>query len=170
MDHVTRAVLHELELLGASRVVISTNIELRRDGSPLSNRRAPDDCGAAIFFTLKGRQVALACDKWDRPECNVYAIAKHIEAMRGQTRWGIGSVEQAFSGYTALPPKTHASCWEQLGLNETATEEQVLAAWRLKARDAHPDSEGGSHEAFVSLSEAKDIALATIRARNGGSK
>ena len=44
----------ELGRLGASRVVVSTNIELRRDGQPYSNRRDPSDSGVAVYFTLKG--------------------------------------------------------------------------------------------------------------------
>lgn len=162
MSHATDCLLHEIKLLGGWAVVISTNVELRRDGLPRSDRRTPDDQGAAVYFTLDQKRVSLACDKWDRVECNVYAIAKHVEALRGQARWGVGSVQQAFAGYTALPEKRGPSCWEELGLAETATEEQVLAAWRQRAKEAHPDA-GGSVEAFQTLSDAKDIALATIR-------
>jgi hypothetical protein len=41
-----------------------------------------------------------------------------------------------------------------------------MAAWREKAKSAHPDA-GGSHEAFTALSEAKYIALATARQNQG---
>jgi hypothetical protein len=106
----------------------------------------------------------LACDKWNRPEDNLWAIAKHIDALRGQARWGVGSVEQAFAGYAALPHRSGPDPWEVLGVQQTATEAEVLAAFRHKARAAHPDT-GGSHDAFAELSQAKDIALATIRSR-----
>ena len=42
-------VLDELRLLKAKNVIISTNVELRRDGLPRSGRRAPDDPGAAVY-------------------------------------------------------------------------------------------------------------------------
>lgn len=71
------------------------------------------DRGAAVYFEMKGKPVSLACDKWNRVEDNIWAIAKHIEALRGQQRWGVGSIEQAFRGYTALPAigESSASEW-----------------------------------------------------------
>jgi hypothetical protein len=154
----------ELQRLGARYPVISTNVRTRLDGRPLSNQGRPIDTGVAVYFTLKERRTVLACDKWNRPEANLWAIAKHIDALRGQNRWGVGSVEQAFAGYAALPHRSGPDPWEVLGLTCSASEEQVLAAYRQKARTAHPDA-GGSHDAFAELSQAKDIALATIRSR-----
>jgi hypothetical protein len=97
---------HELRLLGATEVILSTNIELTQKGLPYSNRRQPDDPGVAVFFKLKKQSLALACDKWDRVADNVWAIALHINAIRGQSRWGVGTIEQAFMGYAALPAAT----------------------------------------------------------------
>ena len=70
-------------MLGAQRIVISTNAELRQDGFPYSNRRAPEDVGVAVYFTLEGRPYVLPCDKWERVADNLAAIAKHVEAKRG---------------------------------------------------------------------------------------
>jgi len=52
-----------------------------------------------------------------------------------------------------------------LGIQPTSTEDEVLKSWRQKANDAHPDKPGGSHNKMAELNAAKDIALATIRAR-----
>ncbi len=101
-----------------------------------------------------------------RSEENLYAIAKHVEALRGQDRWGVGSLDQAFAGYAALQHRTEADPWELLGVATTASEPEILAAYRDKAKSAHPDV-GGSHEAFAALSQAKDTALATLRSRRG---
>lgn len=155
----------ELSRMGVTRVVLSTNIELRRDGLPYSNQKDPKDSGVAVYFTLNGKSVVLACDKWNTVGDNIWAIAKHIEALRGQDRWGVGSIDQAFTGYLALNEKTQASCWEVLGITAQASEGEIMAAYRSKSKTTHPDA-GGSIGAWNELNAAKDIALATVRNRN----
>src|SRR5690606_6952544 len=73
-----RECLWELHRLGARNAVISTNIELRRDGLPYSGRRAPDDPGVAAYFTYEGRQQCIPCDRWATVEENLRAIWKSI--------------------------------------------------------------------------------------------
>jgi hypothetical protein len=148
----------ELDRLGAGSVVLSTNIELRLDGLPRADRSRPMDSGVAVYFQLKGRDVALACDRWDRVEDNIVALAKHIEALRGMDRWGVGSVEQAFRGYEALPaPK---NWWEVLGLaGPTGSRDDINAAWRRASSSAHPDRPGGSHDRMAEVNRARDQAL-----------
>jgi hypothetical protein len=80
---------------------------------------AANDPGIAVYFTLGKKRVVLACDKWAAPQENIYAIAKHVEALRGQDRWGVGSIEQAFAGYMALEERTGPSCFEILGISLT---------------------------------------------------
>jgi hypothetical protein len=75
----------ELDRLGATYVTLSTNIELRLDGQPRSNQAEPGDPGVAAYFRLGGKQIALACDKWDRVADNIAALAKHIEASMTYT-------------------------------------------------------------------------------------
>lgn len=96
--------MRELVRADACDITISTNLELRLDGIPRSGRPEPDDPGAAVYFVLDGRPIALACDKWDTVADNIAAIAKHVESLRGQERWGVGSMAQAFAGFVALPP------------------------------------------------------------------
>jgi hypothetical protein len=145
-----------------NRVVVSTNIRTRNDGLPYSAAKEPDDSGVAAYFQLDGKDAVLACDKWDRVADNIAAIAAHLGALRGQERWGVGSLEQAFAGYAALPEKSGPSCWETLGIQIDSPEQVIMDAYRRKAREAHPDN-GGSHEAFIAVTQAKDIALATMR-------
>jgi hypothetical protein len=156
----------ELGRLGASNYVVSTNSQSRLDGKPRGDQRS-GDTGVAVYFTLKQRRTVLACDKWDRVPDNIWAVAKHIEAMRGQVRWGVGSVEQAFAGYAALNHRTGPSCWEVLGFRDgqVVDEAAVLNAWRTLANVRHPDKPGGSNEAMTELNAAKDTALSTIRNR-----
>lgn len=157
----------ELEAIRAGSPILSTNLELRLDGRPRADRSAPSDPGAAIYFTLKGREIALACDRWDRVADNIVAIAKHIEALRGQDRWGVGTIEQAFAGYEALPAPEQ--WWQVLGVGVQATAAEINARYRELARAAHPDT-GGSEAAMARLNAARDAGLQnpTARATGGG--
>ena len=127
-------------------VVISSNIGLRQDGLPYSNRRAPDDPGAAVYFRIGEDPHVLACDRWASVGENLRAIAKHIEALRGQDRWGVGSLARAFSGYTAIPEKTGGtSWWMVLGVPKNADLDEINYAYRIRAKRFHPDAVGGGN-------------------------
>lgn len=140
-------------MLGGRNAVISSNIQLRQDGLPYANRRAPDDAGVAVYFAYKGRQMCFACDKWRDVYDNIYAIGKTIEALRGIERWGTGDmVEQAFMGFVALPAPKSAN--EILGVKPGASIEEIDAAFRAKAKAAHSDL-GGNDAAMAELNEAR---------------
>ncbi|WP_347271875.1 J domain-containing protein [Rhizorhabdus histidinilytica] len=147
----------EVDLLGARDVILSTNVELRLDGQPRSDRGNPVDTGAALYFKLKGRDTVLACDRWDRVADNIIAIAKHIEAIRGMDRWGVGTVEQVFTGYQALPAPEQ--WWQVLGVSAAAAVDEIDAAYRRLAPAAHPDR-GGSDAAMARLNAARDAGRA----------
>ncbi|MCD6674897.1 MAG: DnaJ domain-containing protein [Burkholderiaceae bacterium] len=144
------AIVREVELLtgtrcwGSANVVISTNIPLRRDGLPLANQRKPDDVGVAVYFTYKQQQRCFACDRWDKIEDNMQAIAKTIDALRGIARWGTGDMlDAAFTGFAALPaPGAAREWWEVLGVARTASIDEARAAYRRAASEAHPDRGG----------------------------
>jgi hypothetical protein len=151
----------QLDLLGAKSVLLSTNVELNLNGEPRGDRARPVDVGVACYFQLGGRDTVLACDKWTRVEDNVVAIAKHIDAMRGQQRWGVGSVEQAFTGYAALPAPTAKPHWTRvLGLTGAATASLIQEAYRLKAR-----ATSGNEAALLELNIARDEALQEVKSR-----
>jgi hypothetical protein len=138
----------ELRLLGASAVVLSSNISLRLDGLPYSGSREPADHGAAVYFRVKGEPRVLACDRWDKVAHNFVALARHVEAIRGQLRWGVGSLEQAFGGYKALPAMGATKPWWQiLGVSEGASIGQIDDARRELLRKHHPDVGGNSNQA-----------------------
>ncbi len=164
MAKATYFLQQELTRLSAKDAILSTNIKLRIDGLPYSDRAQPSDPGAAVYFKLEGKDVALACDQWDRVECNVYAIGKHIESIRGQARWGVGNLDQAFTGYLALPAPSSPenNCWKilQLGPDEW-TVERVNANYRALAEKYHPDR-GGSDTEMALLNQARQEALASL--------
>lgn len=149
------SLMAELRRMGARLPVLSTNVELRRDGLPYAGMKEPTDPGAAIYFEWKGRPMAFACDRWDRVKDNVQAIRKTIEALRGLDRWGTGDmVDAAFRGFEALPPPD----WRgELGLTPESTLEDAESSYRSRARSAHPDM-GGSVEGMAKLNIAIERA------------
>lgn len=144
-DHL----LHELKLLGARKVVISTNVpNSRRDGQIPSDAPNPKDCGAAVYFVLLGKPRVLACDKWDRLADNLTALAKDIEAQRGRIRWGVGSLEQAYAGYSnLLSAVERRSWWQVLGFKERPSLTMAEHVWEGLIAMHHPDKGGDANVA-----------------------
>jgi len=149
--------MREIQLLGGSLPVLSSNIPLKRDGLPYAGQKEPDDRGVAVYFTLKKQQMCFCCDRWDKVGDNIQAIRHTIAALRGIERWGTGDmVQQAFTGFIALPAPP--SSWEVLGLKPGAGLSEIETAYRDKAKRAHPDA-GGSHDQMARLNTARDELL-----------
>lgn len=158
-------VIRQLDLLRAEECTLTANAFIRA---------TPKDKGAAVYFKLRVgwddkafkpilRSYVIPCDKWNKLEHNFWAIAKHVEAMRGQQRWGCGSLERDFAGYQALAEKTSAfGPWhEVLGISQNASSDLIKEAYRQKARIWHPDVTGGSTEKMAALNHAYEEALKT---------
>ena len=61
-------------------------------------------------------------------EHNLRAIHKHIDAVRAQARWGVGSLAQAFAGFAALPEQASGRSYRDIlgiGPDERLTVEWV---------------------------------------------
>ncbi len=142
----------ELRLLRATSVVISFN---------RTERDAYDyDPGVAVYFMLNGRQKVIARDRFCDPADNLRSIGLAIQAMRQlQRHGGDAMMDRAFTGFEALPPPR--SCWETLGVTKGVSREEINYAYRLRAKEAHPDN-GGSNKAMVELNQARDEALGSI--------
>jgi len=143
-------------------LTLSTNFELRADGRPRRDRGTPSGPDVAFFFELDGKPHLLACDRYDTIPGNIAAIAAHIEALRGQERWGVATLHEAFAGHVALPAPEQ--WWQVLGLTAAAPADLIQRRYRELARDAHPDR-GGSTAAMARLNAARDAGL---RAAAGG--
>ncbi len=151
-------VTDEVRRLGGSGLVISSNLELRRDGIPRADSRVPTDPGAAAYFTYKKKPMCFACDRWGRVEENLRAIALTIGALRGIERWGSGSmVEQAFTGFAALPAPEQP--FQVLGIGANASKEEVERAYRLLASEHHPDRPSGDADKMARINRAHDQLL-----------
>lgn len=145
--------------------LISSDLRVRLDGLPYSNQPQPADPGVAVYFRLERQDRVLACDAWSRIADNIAAIAAHIECIRGIDRYGVGTLDQAFAGYAALPAK--GDTWRAtlgFGPDDAVSAADVQRAFRDRARAAHPDVPGGSHQQMTTLNEARDQALREVSA------
>jgi hypothetical protein len=155
--------LRELALLGTRDVVISTNVPTKRNGMLYATYSEPADPGVAVYFDrLIVRQpgslwkpFVIACDTYRKLVWNLRAIGMTVEALRTIQRHGASSMlEQAFTGFAALPPAGHVRpWWEVLGVDENATKEEIKKAFTELAKIHHPDV-GGSKERMTEINAA----------------
>lgn len=163
---------NELRLLGATRVVISSNVPLRNDGKPYSRYAALDDVGVAVYFDLDGNEQCIPCDKWDRVGCNMWAIAKTVSALRGIERWGAKDmVSAAFRGFEALPApdqinlgSSYRSPRDILGieLDGVIPPDYLKMKYKQAVQEHHPDK-GGSPEEFHVVQKAYESLKKELR-------
>jgi DnaJ domain len=124
---------------------------------PYAAQKEPADTGVAVYFLRRKKQMVFACDRWHTVQDNMRAIQKTIDAIRGIERWGASEMmERAFQAFEALPAPS--TCWTILGIKPGASEADINAAYRARARGAHPDT-GGSEAKMSELNRARDEAL-----------
>jgi hypothetical protein len=149
----------QLERLEAKNVLTSTNLQLTSFGMPRADRAPPTDPGVAVYFELHGKDRVLACDQWETVAENIAAIANHIDAIRRVERYGVGTVDQAFMGYDALPAPgaDNRAPWRMtLGFKpgSVVTVDEVKIIYRARAKAWATD------EAMLKeLNLARDAAL-----------
>jgi hypothetical protein len=166
LDRARRELLEELRMLGATGVILSTAIPLRRDGQPYGSRvwRSGDDPGVAVYFTRGGKQQVIPCDTYTSPEANMRAVGLSVGAMRALDRYGVkGMLDRAFAGFAALPAPDRLDWRAELGVPSGAAigETEVEARYRRLAMAAHPDR-GGSDARMARLTRAREAALREI--------
>ncbi len=151
-------ILAELRRMGATDVVISSNIALRADGLPRSGQGQPADPGVAVYFKYDQQPVALCCDQWTKVEDNLWSIFLTLEAMRGIDRWGAAKLQATFTGYAALPAPDVEPWWQELGVTPIASVEEIRGAYRTLVKQHHPDA-GGNHDRFIAIQGAYERAM-----------
>lgn len=150
----------------AETLVISTNIKPTLHGG-VNEGGSIEDKGVSVYFIFNDQPSVIACDTFDRIGCNLWAIGKTIDAMRGIARWGGTPIlNRAFTGFKALPQQGSVSngktCWQILGIPKAgATAATIKAAYRQTAKRLHPDA-GGSSDKFDLLNRAVKDALVEI--------
>ncbi len=161
----------ELRMLGAANVVITSDLPVRRDGSPYAEGRRGTDPGIAVWFVHGGQERVIACDKWQVVADNLRALALSIGALRGLERWGASDVvTRAFQGFNALPPgSAERTNWRHVfGYSPyvpisapAQTRKEILdvvrAQYRTLMKVAHTDV-GGDNARAVELNLAMEEA------------
>lgn len=163
IDQATRRVIEELRLFGIPdwNVIVSTNLELRNDGLPRSNQRAPVDPGAAVYWRDGKQERCIAIDRYDRVADNLAAIAATLDAMRAIERHGGAAIlDRAFTGFAALPAPEQP--FQVLGVGANASKEEIERAFRLLASENHPDK-GGDPDRMARINRARDALLEQLQ-------
>lgn len=156
-------VQNELRRIGArDGAIISTDLELRKDGLPYSSQREPKDPGVAVYWQVGKETRCMAVDYYDRIADNIAAIAATLEAMRAIERHGGAEIlERAFTGFNMLPaPEQRRWWWEVLGVDQKAGHAEVEAAYLKLRSQKHPDRDGGSETEFHEVQQAWEAYLA----------
>lgn len=154
--------------LGASDLVVSSNVPIRNDGLPKAGWEPPDP-GVAVYWTEGKSKVprVIACDHWDRVRDNMRAVGLAIEALCALKRSGATQViERAFVGLNALAASNprHKSWREVFEWPSDAVPSPVAIQERFKdlLLKRHPDH-GGTDELLRELVRARTDALESIQ-------
>ncbi len=150
----------ELKRLGVrdqEGIILSSNVQVKRDGSPYSDRREPQDSGMAVYWHLPGKQTkCMAINRYDRVADNLGAVAATIAAMRAIERHGGGEIlDRVFMGFTALPGPGVKPWWQVMGFKngDDLNRSEVESKYRQLAKEFHPDT-GGDSSRFQELQGA----------------
>lgn len=160
----------EVDRLGGIYPILSTNLELRMDGRPRLDRGPPADPGVCLYFRVKDRPYAMACDTYTEVSQNIAAIAAHIEASRRQARYGVATAAETLEAFAALPAPDHVlpgqRPWRHvLGFDDTfpfgmgpiEARERVNKRYRAKAIENTGEAE------LADLNVARDAALKELQ-------
>jgi hypothetical protein len=136
---------NELGLLGAKNILITSNLKTKVDGGFYANQMRIEDAGICVYLELNGEKKCFACDKWDLPQDNIWALALNVSAIRGMERWGGSNfMKGVFTGFAQLPAPDKNN-----GINyfyNCETKEQVREKYIELAKKMHPDCGGNTFE------------------------
>ena len=150
--------MHELRLLGATEIIVSSNVPTKSDGLPYSELRLIDDPGVAVYFTFKKKPLVMARDGFISVAGNIRSLTLAIEGLRQLERHG-GShmMEKAFSGFVAIAAPDAKKPWREVFGIKPHWRGDIATLYREKARHRHPDV-GGDHTLMAELNNAYEDA------------
>jgi hypothetical protein len=149
----------ELTHLAAKDVVIEadfTEADIRLDGLPRKNARAPQFPGVRIAFESKHGPLVYQTDSCAFWEHNVRSIALGLEALRAVDRYGITRRAEQYTGWKAIGAGSSSEgvtvadatevllAWSEYQHIPATQVSQRLMIRRARGR-AHPDKHGGDH-------------------------
>ena len=125
----------------------------------LMDMNTPTDPGIAVWFIWDGDVRCIAVDRYLTVRENLQALHHVLEARRTEFRHaGIEMVRTTFRGFRAALPAPGAAHWATiLGVSQTATPDEINAAFKAKARELGAT---GNEAARTELNVARDKGLA----------
>jgi hypothetical protein len=149
---------------------LSTDLDhqSRNPNYPYANQPEPEDPGVVVRWTMDGEQYAVACDAYSRARDNLRTVGLYIREKRKMEQRPVETGESEFAN-ARLPPADdedvivagngHSEApHEVLEVERDADDEVVKAAFRAKAKTAHPDR-GGSQREFELIQNAREAML-----------
>lgn len=169
-------VLKQLTLLGAKKVVISSNALLKKDGTPSAKQPKIIDNGVAVWFQWSNNQsvwYSISCDSYSSITGNLRAIGLSVTDIRNVTRrlntplirMFMATPPQEQSQQQKPPPRQEPppkqdyqyespQLWRDiLSVPFNASWPETKRAYYQLAKQRHPDA-GGSASQFQELSRA----------------
>jgi hypothetical protein len=150
--------MDELRLLGATEIVVSSNVPVKADGLLYADNKRLDDPGIAVYFKFKKKSLVMARDPFTSVAGNLRTLGLAIEGMRQMHRHG-GDImlERAFEGFLAIAPPGWKKSWREVFDIKPDWTGNITALYREKARNRHPDV-GGSDSLMAELNVAFEEA------------
>lgn len=167
-------VFEYLGIFQVERSVLSTNIPIppgslhwldkRKVQQIVSKVEASEgyDSAAALYFRVQSIDYVVACDQYEMTSQNVGGINYTLEHLGNILRYAPLGLRQrifwALRTKTANKQDLFDHWWEILEVSPTACEEIIKAAYKVKAKQAHPDA-GGTTEQMQKINNARDKGL-----------
>lgn len=151
----------ELERLGAKDIVLSSWLELRRDGKPRADKARVQlvDPGVAVYFVLRSRQMVMARDGYRTVCDNLISMFHAVCHLRGLERHGgAHMMERAFTGFVAISDKPHWKMTLNISADENPTVAFCETRYRALAKRFQHD-----HDQMVELNLAIEQARKELR-------
>lgn len=145
----------ELRHLGAHEVMIGAGFresDLRLDGLPRADARAPSHPGVELSFDSRHGRLVYGTDTCEYWQHNVRSIALGLEALRAVDRYGITQRGQQYAGFKQLAGTVDAPSADRGRelIREHGSERAALKA-------THPDHGGGARD-FADVQAARSAA------------
>ncbi|TAL45966.1 MAG: J domain-containing protein [Salinibacterium sp.] len=151
--------LAELDRLGARKVIVSTDVPLRRDGLPYADGD-PVDPGDRRLLRAQGQALRDRLRHVHAPALQHPGDRRHRRGAPHDRAPCLDADDgAAFTGFAALPPARAAepSWWEVLAVPCDASLDQVKTRYRELARLNHPDT-GGTDAEMARINRAYERA------------
>lgn len=168
----------EIEHLGGRDIVVQIDVqehEIRLDGWPRSDAR-PASPRVLVSLNSKHGPLAYPCDRFDRWQDNLRAIALALEALRKVDRYGVTTHGEQYTGWRALPASVNGDGFDTIeqaaefialhcdedAIHIGGLSKSFRRAYRQAAVKLHPDHNDGQDADFKKLQKASDMIQATF--------